>query len=116
MYVTSFLEVFFLTKLQKIRDEVHDLDKKTRMMAGILNKLHSTPSDKGPYFFVSQPLYLNFRQLCLCSIACDQSSRVAGRIRPRLPRSSLQTSFGDGKTCGHFPCGTLSTLLRWSSL
>ncbi|KAF9783492.1 translin [Thelephora terrestris] len=30
----------------KIRDEVHDLDKKTRVMAGILNKLHSTPPDK----------------------------------------------------------------------
>ncbi|KAF9643915.1 translin [Thelephora ganbajun] len=30
----------------KIRDEVHDLDKKTRMMAGILNKLHSTPQDQ----------------------------------------------------------------------
>lgn len=47
MFVTHFLEVFFLTEAQKIRDEVHDLDKKTRMMAGILNKLHSTPPDKG---------------------------------------------------------------------
>ena len=48
MFVTDFLGVSFLTKVQKIRDEVHDLDKKTRMMAGILNKLHSTPTpDKG---------------------------------------------------------------------
>jgi hypothetical protein len=49
MFVTDSLEVFSLTGLQKIRDEVHDLDKKTRMMAGILNKLHSTPPDKGSW-------------------------------------------------------------------
>lgn len=48
-FVASFLEVFFLTEVQKIRDEVHDLDKKTRMMAGILNKIHSTPPDKGAW-------------------------------------------------------------------
>ena len=42
--------IFLLTKVQKIRDEVHELDKKTRMMAGILNKLHSTPPDKSTSF------------------------------------------------------------------
>ena len=52
MFVTNFFEVSFLTEVQKIRDEVHDLDKKTRMMAGILNKLHSTPPDQGECFFV----------------------------------------------------------------
>ena len=46
MCVARFFLVFSLTKVQKIRDEVHDLDKKTRMMAGILNKLHSTPPDQ----------------------------------------------------------------------
>jgi hypothetical protein len=50
MCVTHFLPVFPLTKVQKIRDEVHDLDKKTRMMAGMLNKLHSTPSDQSTSF------------------------------------------------------------------
>lgn len=50
MFVISFHAVSFLTEVQKIRDEVHDLDKKTRVMAGILNKLHSTPPDKGAYF------------------------------------------------------------------
>ena len=54
MFVTGFLEVFFLTEPQKIRDEAHDLDKKTRMMAGILNKLHSTPPDKGSWFSGSE--------------------------------------------------------------
>ena len=49
MCVTHFLPVFHLTKVQKIRDEVHDLDKKTRMMAGMLNKLHSTPPDQSAY-------------------------------------------------------------------
>lgn len=52
MFVTNFLEVFLLTEVQKIRDEVHDLDKKTRMMAGILNKIHSTPPDKGACCFI----------------------------------------------------------------
>ena len=51
MFVADFLEVFFLTEAQKIRDQVHDLDKKTRMMAGILNKLHSTPPDQGVWSF-----------------------------------------------------------------
>jgi len=50
MCVTHFFPVFSLTKVQKIRDEVHDLDKKTRMMAGILNKLHSTPPDQSTSF------------------------------------------------------------------
>ena len=50
MCVTHFFLVFSLTKAQKIRDEVHDLDKKTRMMAGILNKLHSTPPDQSTSF------------------------------------------------------------------
>jgi len=50
MCVMHFCSVFLLTKVQKIRDEVHDLDKKTRMMAGILNKLHSTPPDQGMSF------------------------------------------------------------------
>ena len=50
MCVTYFPPMFSLTKVQKIRDEVHDLDKKTRMMAGILNKLHSTPSDQSKSF------------------------------------------------------------------
>lgn len=49
MWSTS-LRCFPLTKVQKIRDEVHDLDKKTRMMAGILNKLHSTPPDQSTSF------------------------------------------------------------------
>ena len=53
MCVTHFLPVFLLTKVQKIRDEVHDLDKKTRMMAGILNKLHSTPPDQSTPFLAS---------------------------------------------------------------
>lgn len=56
MFVTDFLEVFFLTEVQKIRDEVHELDKKTRMMAGILNKLHSTPPDKGTRLLVFEAL------------------------------------------------------------
>lgn len=49
MCVTYFIPAFSLTKVQKIRDEVHDLDKKTRTMAGILNKLHSTPPDQSTY-------------------------------------------------------------------
>jgi len=51
MCVTHFLPVFLLTEVQKIRDEVHELDKKTRMMAGVLNKLHSTPPDQSTSFF-----------------------------------------------------------------
>jgi hypothetical protein len=50
MCVSHFLPVFLLTKVQRIRDEVHDLDKKTRMMAGMLNKLHSTPPDQSTSF------------------------------------------------------------------
>lgn len=30
---------------QKIKEQVTDLDKKTRNMVGILNKIHSTPSE-----------------------------------------------------------------------
>ena len=86
MSVTSFLEVFFLTGMQKIRDEVHDLDKKTRMMAGILNKLHSTPSDQGAYFLCSGFPYLNPKQLPLCSTACGRSSRAARRTHLRSRR------------------------------
>ena len=56
MCVTYFLLAFPLTKVQKIRDEVHDLDKKTRMMAGILNKLHSTPPDQSmPFLALGTP-------------------------------------------------------------
>lgn len=50
MCVPYFLLMFPLTKVQKIRDEVHDLDKKARMMAGMLNKLHSTPPDQSTSF------------------------------------------------------------------
>jgi len=59
MCVTHFLPVFLLTKVQKIRDEVHELDKKTRMMAGILNKLHSTPPDQSASFPAWGALHLN---------------------------------------------------------
>jgi hypothetical protein len=30
---------------QKLKEQVTELDKKTRTMAGVLNKIHSTPSD-----------------------------------------------------------------------
>ena len=50
MCVTHFFPLSLLTEVQKIRDEVHELDKKTRMMAGILNRLHSTPPDQSTSF------------------------------------------------------------------
>jgi len=115
MCVTHFLPVFLLTKVQKIRDEVHDLDKKTRMMAGILNKLHSTPSDQSASFPALGALYLNPGQSRLCLTAYGQSSRAARRIHLHSQRSSLQTSFGGGRKCGLFPYGTQSTPPRWSS-
>jgi hypothetical protein len=34
----------YLIVLQKIKDQVTELDKKTRTMVGLLNKIHSTPS------------------------------------------------------------------------
>ena len=32
--------------IQKIKDQVTDLDKKTRTMSGLLNKIHSTPANQ----------------------------------------------------------------------
>jgi hypothetical protein len=89
MFVTSFLDRFFLTRVQKIRDEVHDLDKKTRMMAGILNKLHSTPPDQGTYFLVFRPLVSEPRTVTplLDSVrpviqSCQRNSSALAEIIP----------------------------------
>lgn len=37
--------LFSCVLIQKIRDQVGEFDKKTRTMSGILNRIHSTPSD-----------------------------------------------------------------------
>jgi hypothetical protein len=38
-----------LTVSQKIKDQVTELDKKTRTMVGLLNKIHSTPSKSSQF-------------------------------------------------------------------
>jgi len=89
MCVIHFFLVFSLTKVQKIRDEVHDLDRKTRMMAGILNKLHSTPPDQSGSFLalgvpasesrIVAPLLDNVRPIIR---SCEKISSALANIIP----------------------------------
>jgi hypothetical protein len=89
MCVTRILPGFLLTKIQKIRDEVHDLDKKTRMMAGMLNKLHSTPPDQSTSFPASgapgselwtvEPLLASVRPIIQ---SCQKNSSALAEIIP----------------------------------
>jgi hypothetical protein len=89
MCVTRILPGFLLTKIQKIRDEVHDLDKKTRMMAGMLNKLHSTPPDQSTFFPASgapgselwtvEPLLASVRPIIQ---SCQKNSSALAEIIP----------------------------------
>ena len=89
MCVTCFIPVFSLTKVQKIRDEVHDLDRKTRTMAGMLNKLHSTPSDQGMYRLAFGTLVSEARTVTplLDSVrpiieSCQKNSSALAKIIP----------------------------------
>ena len=89
MCVTRILPGFLLTKIQKIRDEVHDLDKKTRMMAGMLNKLHSTPPDQstsspasgapGSEHWTVEPLLASVRPIIQ---SCQKNSSALAEIIP----------------------------------
>lgn len=43
---------------EKLRDEVSEFEKTTRVIVGTLNKIHSTPPEKGR---ADQPFSTNFR-------------------------------------------------------
>ncbi|KAF9464171.1 Translin [Collybia nuda] len=49
---------------EKIKDQVTELDKKTRTMVGVLNKIHSTPSDSIPVLIDSvRPILLSCQEI-----------------------------------------------------
>ncbi|KAH9480530.1 Translin [Psilocybe cubensis] len=49
---------------EKIKEQVNELDKKTRIMAGLLNKIHSTPSDAMPALLESvRPILFSCRDV-----------------------------------------------------
>jgi len=45
LWLSSSVKIDEAMLLQKIRDKINDLDKKTRTMVGILNKIHSTRTE-----------------------------------------------------------------------
>lgn len=58
--VTLEIRVFLRARLtghQKIRDQVTELDKKTRTVVGLLNKIHSTPVERCSFSLVAQYQY-----------------------------------------------------------
>lgn len=84
-----FILVFSLTKVQKIRDEVHDLDKKTRTMAGMLNKLHSTPPNQSMHLLAFGTLISEARTVVplLDTVrpiieSCQKNSSALAKIIP----------------------------------
>ncbi|PPQ89650.1 hypothetical protein CVT25_013837 [Psilocybe cyanescens] len=49
---------------EKIKEQVNELDKKTRVMVGLLNKIHSTPADAMPILIDSvRPILLSCRDV-----------------------------------------------------
>lgn len=72
---------------QQIKDQVTELDKKTRTMVGLLNKIHSTPSGSSQIYtesLVLHDLVLNclFMQSLLYLIPSVQFSTV---VRVKMP-------------------------------
>ncbi|KIM65921.1 hypothetical protein SCLCIDRAFT_112103 [Scleroderma citrinum Foug A] len=58
---------------EKIKEQVTDLDKKTRNMVGILNKIHSTPSESIPPLLDAVRPILN---------SCDETTAALAAIVP----------------------------------
>ncbi|KAF9242608.1 Translin [Melanogaster broomeanus] len=100
---------------EKIKDQVTDLDKKTRIMVGILNKIHSTPSDAIP------PLLDSVRPILR---SChDTSAAIAALVPPHqfwrwkdMWSNSLRTAVYCAALVEYLNSGSLITLSQVSEV
>lgn len=100
---------------QKIRENVNELDKKARTMAGILNRVHSTPPDARQFSFLSKARGTVasdsiFTQSLLCWIPFGPCFKLVERQYLSWPLLYRKISSGAGKTCGQILCERRSLL------
>ncbi|KAG9315886.1 Translin [Chiua virens] len=94
---------------ERIKDQVSSLDKKTRGMLGILNKIHSTPTDALP------PLLDSVRPILRS--CCDDSAAITSLVPPNqfwrwkdMWSNSLRTAVYSAALVEYLSSGTLISL------
>ncbi|KAF9013412.1 Translin [Cyathus striatus] len=100
---------------EKIKDQVTELDKRTRQMIGLLNKVHSTPSDQIPILLDSVKLIL---------LSCKHITTALAFIIPEnqfwrwkdMWSNSLRTAVFSAALVQYLTDGTLIPLPRVAEL
>ncbi|OCH91850.1 Translin [Obba rivulosa] len=100
---------------EKIKDEVNEFDKKTRTLCGLLNKIHSTPSDQIPALLTTvHPVLDSCR---------DTSAAIAELIPPNqcwrwkdMWTNSLRNAVFAATMVHYLESGSLLTLARVGEL
>ncbi|EKM51499.1 uncharacterized protein PHACADRAFT_127115 [Phanerochaete carnosa HHB-10118-sp] len=96
---------------EKVREQVHDLDKKARTMSGLLNKIHSTPVDQVPALLEQVKPVLE---------SCKDTSAALASLIPLAQfwrwkdmwTNSLRNAVFAATMVGYLETGTLLTLPR----
>ncbi|KAL0579131.1 hypothetical protein V5O48_002863 [Marasmius crinis-equi] len=100
---------------EKIRDQITELDKKTRTMSGLLNRVHSTQRDAIPALVESVRPILNSCQPTLAALAELIPPHQFWRWKD-MWCNSLRTTVFVASLCQYLMEGTLISLKQTSSI
>jgi hypothetical protein len=71
---------------KKLREEITELDRRSRSLAGILSKIHSTPSDECKSEIIGFVCILSYQELC------RQSQHLCNLLNLSLPVAQVHLS------------------------